>query len=125
MLRLVDRAKDLVKSGGEWISSVELENQLMAHPAVQEAAVVAAPDPKWQERPVAYVVLRAGAHVDEETLRQWLGKHFPRWWWPDRFMIVQAIPKTGVGKTDKRRLRAMASAVPQGGTAQVTQAIKD
>lgn len=114
VLRLVDRAKDLVKSGGEWISSVALENQLMAHPAVQEAAVVVAPDPKWQERPVAYVVLRPGKEADEATLRQWLGKHFPRWWWPDRFIMVATIPKTGVGKTDKRRLRAMAAGQAEG-----------
>lgn len=102
-LSLVDRAKDLVKSGGEWISSVDLENALMAHPAVQEAAVVAAPDPVWQERPRAFVAARAAVTADE--LAAFLLDRFPKFWVPDAFVFVDEVPKTGVGKFDKKLLR--------------------
>jgi fatty-acyl-CoA synthase len=100
-----DRAKDLVKSGGEWISSVTLENTLMGHPAVAEAAVIAVPHPKWQERPVAVVVLRAGAHASETELKEWLAARFPRWWVPDRVVFTESIPRTAAGKFLKRALR--------------------
>jgi fatty-acyl-CoA synthase len=110
VLRLVDRAKDLIKSGGEWISSVDLENALIAHPAVREAAVVGAPDPKWLERPCAYVVLQPGMSVTEQELRAHLAPQFARWWLPDRYLVVDAIPKTGVGKINKRALRERAAA---------------
>ncbi|MBB3663299.1 fatty-acyl-CoA synthase [Prauserella sediminis] len=101
-VRLVDRTKDLVKSGGEWISSVALENHLLAHPAVQEAAVIAVPDPKWEERPLAVVVAR---DVDAAQLRDFLAARVPRWQVPDRFEFVAEVPKTSVGKLDKKRLR--------------------
>lgn len=108
ILRLVDRKKDLIKSGGEWISSVDLENELMAHPDVAEACVVAVPHEKWLERPVACVVLR-GTSRDEESaaaeLRAWLANKFPKWWLPDRFLFMHEIPRTGAGKFNKRRLR--------------------
>jgi fatty-acyl-CoA synthase len=100
-----DRAKDVIKSGGEWISSVALENQLMAHPAVAEAAVIAIPDPKWQERPLAVVVLRAGRTATPEELREFLAPHFVKWWLPDRFEFVDELPKTAVGKFRKTALR--------------------
>jgi len=105
VLRLVDRAKDLIKSGGEWISSVDLENALIAHPKVREAAVVAAPDDKWLERPCAYVVAEAGAAPSQAELRAWLEPKFAKWWLPDHYLVVDAIPKTGVGKINKRALR--------------------
>lgn len=111
VLRLVDRAKDLIKSGGEWISSVDLENALIAHPAVREACVVAAPDEKWLERPWAYVALEEDkdkqAIADE--LHTWLAERFAKWWLPDRFEFVDEIPKTGVGKFNKRLIRDWAS----------------
>ncbi|WP_243061027.1 long-chain fatty acid--CoA ligase [Nocardioides sp. SR21] len=105
-LRIVDRAKDVIKSGGEWISSVELENQLTAHPAVQAVAVIAVPDAKWEERPVACVVLRDGAVVTPEDLREHLLDRVAKWWVPDQFVFVSDIPRTGVGKLNKRALRA-------------------
>lgn len=105
VLRLVDRAKDLIKSGGEWISSVDLENALVAHPQVREAAVVAVPDDKWLERPCAYVVTEPGAGLDADALRAWLEPKFAKWWLPDHYLVVDAIPKTGVGKINKRALR--------------------
>jgi len=114
VLRLVDRAKDLIKSGGEWISSVDLENALVAHPDVREAAVVGAPDPKWQERPWAYVVMEPGASFDAARLRAWLEPRFARWWLPDRCIAVDAIPRTGVGKINKRELRERAASLAQG-----------
>lgn len=105
VLRLVDRAKDLIKSGGEWISSVDLENALVAHPQVREAAVVAVPDDKWLERPCAYVVTEPGAGLDADALRAWLEPNFARWWLPDHYLLVDSIPKTSVGKINKRVLR--------------------
>jgi acyl-CoA synthetase (AMP-forming)/AMP-acid ligase II len=104
-LHIVDRSKDLVKSGGEWISSVDLENLLMGHPAVREAAVIGLPHEKWLERPVAVVVLRDGVHADEDALRTWLGERVAKWMIPDRVVFVDAIPRTGVGKFLKRDLR--------------------
>jgi fatty-acyl-CoA synthase len=100
-----DRAKDLVKSGGEWISTVALENALMGHEAVAEAAVIAVPDEKWSERPLAVVVLRSGASASPEVLRDYLAPHFAKWWLPDRFEFVDEIPKTAVGKFRKTALR--------------------
>jgi fatty-acyl-CoA synthase len=104
-LHLVDRTKDLVKSGGEWISSVELENALMGHPAVAEAAVIAVPDEKWGERPLAVVVRKAGAEVGEAELVASIAGKFAKWWLPDRVEFVEEIPKTATGKFSKRTLR--------------------
>jgi fatty-acyl-CoA synthase len=104
-LRISDRTKDLIKSGGEWISSVDLENALMGHPAVAEAAVIAIPHPKWAERPLACVVLRPGATVSTEALRAHLAPQFARWQLPDAFEFIDAIPRTSTGKFWKARLR--------------------
>ncbi len=104
-VKIVDRAKDLVKSGGEWISSVDLENALMGHPAVKEAAVIGVPHPKWQERPLAVVVLNEGARAAPEELRAFLGKTFAKWQLPDAFVFADAIPRTSVGKFKKTALR--------------------
>jgi acyl-CoA synthetase (AMP-forming)/AMP-acid ligase II len=104
-VKIQDRSKDVIKSGGEWISSVALENQLMAHPAVAEAAVIAMPDEKWQERPLAVVVLREGKVATPEELCEFLAPHFVKWWLPDRFEFVPEIPKTAVGKFRKTALR--------------------
>jgi fatty-acyl-CoA synthase len=106
-LKLVDRTKDLVKSGGEWISSVDLENALMAHPGVFEAAVIAVPHPKWQERPLACVVLKDAEKipVTKEDLLQFLEPQFAKWWLPDDVVFMDEIPKTSVGKFLKRALR--------------------
>jgi fatty-acyl-CoA synthase len=106
---LQDRTKDLVKSGGEWISSVALENALMNHPAVLEAAVIAIPHPKWLERPLAVVVLREGAAVSEQELLAHLAPHFAKWWLPDAIEVVAQIPRTPTGKFLKRALRAQFS----------------
>jgi fatty-acyl-CoA synthase len=100
-----DRAKDLVKSGGEWISSVALENALMGHPAVAEAAVIAVPDPRWSERPLAVVVLREGTAAGPDELRDFLAPKFAKFWLPERFEFVDEIPKTAVGKFRKTALR--------------------
>jgi fatty-acyl-CoA synthase len=105
-LALTDRAKDVIKSGGEWISSVDLENALMAHPAVLEACVVGVPDEKWGERPLATVVLRAGATADAGALREFLSGKVARWQLPERWSFIEAVPKTSVGKFDKKRVRA-------------------
>jgi fatty-acyl-CoA synthase len=105
-LTLTDRAKDVIKSGGEWISSLELENHLMAHPAVLEAAVVGVPDPRWDERPLATVVVRQGHAVTIEALRQFLGERVARWQLPERWAFVTTLPKTSVGKLDKKLIRA-------------------
>ena len=104
-MHIVDRSKDMVKSGGEWISSVELENTLMGHHAVREAAVIGVPHAKWGERPVAVVVAREGEAIDEETLQAWLGERVAKWMIPDRIVFADAIPRTGVGKFLKRDLR--------------------
>ncbi|MFF2997507.1 long-chain fatty acid--CoA ligase [Streptomyces sp. NPDC057950] len=106
-LTLTDRAKDVIKSGGEWISSVDLENALMSHPDVAEAAVVAVPDDKWGERPLATVVLREGSTADFATLRAFLAAEgrIAKWQLPERWTIIGAVPKTSVGKFDKKVLR--------------------
>jgi fatty-acyl-CoA synthase len=104
-IQIKDRSKDVIKSGGEWISSVELENALMAHPAVAEAAVIAVPDEKWSERPLAAVVLREGASATPEELREFLAPRFAKWWLPDRIEFIEEIPKTSVGKFRKMALR--------------------
>jgi fatty-acyl-CoA synthase len=106
MIKLVDRTKDLVKSGGEWISSVELENAIMAHPDVVEAAVVAVPDERWDERPCACVVRRAGSGLDAEGMRSFLRDRVAKWWIPERVEFIVEVPKTSVGKFDKKVLRA-------------------
>jgi len=103
---LTDRAKDVIKSGGEWISSVELENHLIAHPAVLEAAVVGVPDDRWQERPLAAVVLNEGAQADPAELREFLADKVVRWWLPERWTFVDSVPRTSVGKYDKKTIRA-------------------
>jgi fatty-acyl-CoA synthase len=103
-VRLVDRTRDLIRSGGEWISSVQLEHALMDHPSVAEAAVVAVPDARWQERPWACVVLRPGAD-DPDDLLSPLATRFPTWWVPDRVVLLDALPRTSTGKFDKRALR--------------------
>jgi fatty-acyl-CoA synthase len=104
-VQITDRAKDVIKSGGEWISSVELENQLMAHPDVIEAAVIAKPDERWAERPLCCVVLRDGADASPQDLLEHLRGRVARWWLPDEFALVAEIPKTSVGKFDKKVLR--------------------
>ena len=104
-IKLVDRSKDLIKSGGEWISSVDLENALMGHPAVKEAAVIGVPHPKWQERPLAVVVLVEGAEERPEELREFLAAKFAKWQLPDAFVFANEIPRTSVGKFRKTALR--------------------
>ena len=96
----------MIKSGGEWISSVDLENALMAHPAVLEACVVGVPDEKWGERPLATIVLKEGASADAAQLREFLGDKVARWQLPERWSFIEAVPKTSVGKFDKKRVRA-------------------
>jgi len=105
-LQISDRTKDVIKSGGDWISSVELENSLMANPEVVEASVVGVPDERWDERPLAVVVLRPGASVTASELRTWLSSRVAKWWLPERWAFVDEIPKTSVGKFDKKVLRA-------------------
>jgi fatty-acyl-CoA synthase len=95
----------VIKSGGEWISSVDLENALMAHPAIAEAAVISVPHPKWDERPLAVCVLREGESATGEELREFLAPNFAKFWLPDAFEFVQEIPKTAVGKFRKTALR--------------------
>jgi len=105
-VRLTDRAKDVIKSGGEWISSMELENVLMAHPSVAEAAVIGVPDERWGERPLAAIVLRADApRVTPDELREFLGERVPRWQLPERWSFIDEVPKTSVGKFQKTTLR--------------------
>ncbi|GAA5177662.1 long-chain fatty acid--CoA ligase [Rugosimonospora acidiphila] len=105
-LTLTDRAKDVIKSGGEWISSMDLENHLMAHPAVLEACVVGVPDPRWDERPLATVVLRESATVTVEELRDFLAGRVAHWQVPERWAFIDAVPRTSVGKFDKKVVRA-------------------
>jgi fatty-acyl-CoA synthase len=104
-MRITDRSKDLIKSGGEWISSVDMENALMGHPAVKEAAVVGLPHPKWGERPVACVVLKEGSKATPNELREYLEPLFAKFWLPDSFVFLQQIPRTAVGKFLKSALR--------------------
>jgi fatty-acyl-CoA synthase len=104
-IRITDRAKDLVKSGGEWISSVDMENLLMGHPAVAEAAVIAIPDEQWGERPLAVVVLKDGAEASPDELRRHLSSHFAKWQLPERVEFIDEIPRTATGKFKKTALR--------------------
>ncbi len=104
-IKLADRTKDLVKSGGEWISSVHLENALMGHPAVKEAAVVAVPHTRWGERPLATVVLKLGKTATAADLQDWLRPKFPKFWIPDAIVFADAIPRTSAGKFQKSELR--------------------
>jgi fatty-acyl-CoA synthase len=105
-IRIVDRTKDLIKSGGEWISSVELENEIMAHPAIAEAAVIAMPHLKWMERPMACVVLAEGAELAPGDVLEFLEQRgISKWGLPDEVVFVDSLPKTSVGKFSKRDLR--------------------
>lgn len=104
-MAIADRSKDLIKSGGEWISSVDMENAIMAVPGVAEAAVIAVNHPKWQERPLACVVAKPGAAVTKEQVYAHLEKQFAKWWLPDDIVFIEAVPKTSVGKFDKKVLR--------------------
>ncbi|HTG17987.1 MAG TPA: long-chain fatty acid--CoA ligase [Blastocatellia bacterium] len=105
-IQITDRAKDVIKSGGEWISTVELETTLMAHPDVIEAAVIGVPDERWDERPLACVVLRDGASTSADQLRAFLSDRVAKWWVPERWAFIDEVPKTSVGKFDKKVLRA-------------------
>jgi fatty-acyl-CoA synthase len=104
-VKLTDRAKDVIKSGGEWISSVELENHIMAHPCVVEAAVVGVPDERWQERPLAVVVVKDDADISACELRNYLRDRVVRWWLPERWAFLDHVPRTSVGKFDKKMIR--------------------
>ena len=113
-VRIVDRTKDVIKSGGEWISSVDLEGEMMAHPQVLEAAVVGVPDPVWQERPLAFVVPKdefKGTLTDED-IRAFLAERVPKWWLPDRIVFIDEVPKGATGKFDKKVLRTLPVAAP-------------
>lgn len=112
LLRIVDRTKDLIKSGGEWISSLELEEALRAHPSVAEAAVTSRPDDQWDERPVAWVVPAPGHTIEVPDLRAHLGTRVASWWIPDDFRVLPEIPKTGTGKAAKAHLRQSADPAP-------------
>ena len=105
-IMISDRAKDVIKSGGEWISSVDLENTLMGHPAVREAAVIGVPDDRWDERPMACVVLGDDETTSAAELRAYLGEKVVKWWLPERWAFIDEVPKTSVGKFDKKVLRA-------------------
>jgi fatty-acyl-CoA synthase len=104
-IRLVDRTKDLVKSGGEWISSVELENEIMAHPKVAEAAVIGVPHERWVERPLACIVVKPGEELTEEDVLEFLRSRVAKWWLPDGVVFIDEVPKTSVGKFSKKTLR--------------------
>ncbi len=104
-IRLVDRTKDLVKSGGEWISSVEIENQIMAHPKIAEAAVIAVPHPKWAERPLACVVVKPGEELEKAEILDFLRERLTKWQVPDDVVFIDEVPKTSVGKFSKKTLR--------------------
>src|SRR5881398_2056784 len=104
-IRLVDRSKDVIKSGGEWISSVDLENAIMDYPGVAECAVIAMPHERWAERPLACVVVQDGQDVTPEALREHLAGRVAKWWLPDEVVFIDEVPKTSVGKFDKKVLR--------------------
>ena len=104
-VELVDRSKDVIKSGGDWISSLQLEDAALGHPAVQMAAAIGIPHPKWQERPALLIVLRPGFEFDEAGLRAHLKSRIASWWMPDEIRVVEEIPLTGTGKVDKKVLR--------------------
>jgi fatty-acyl-CoA synthase len=104
-ISLVDRTKDLIKSGGEWVSSVELENEIMAHPDVVEAAVIGVASTKWGERPMACVVRSEGSQISSEDILSWLDDRVVKWWIPERVEFIDEVPKTSVGKFSKKTLR--------------------
>jgi fatty-acyl-CoA synthase len=104
-IKITDRSKDLIKSGGEWISSVDLENAIMAHPDVAEAAVIAAPHPQWDERPLAFVVPKQGSTVTADDIRRFIADKFAKWWLPDDYVFIDAIPRSSTGKFSKLTLR--------------------
>ena len=104
-LQLTDRTKDVIKSGGEWISSVELENAAIGFPGVAEAAAIGVPHPRWDERPLLVVVKKPGAEVCDKALREYLAGHVAKWWLPDAVAFVDEIPHTGTGKISKKDLR--------------------
>ncbi|MBN9618335.1 MAG: AMP-binding protein, partial [Actinobacteria bacterium] len=104
-VHLVDRTKDLVKSGGEWISSVDLENQIMAHPKIAEAAVIAVPHPRWAERPLACVVVKPGETLTRDEVLDFLRERLTKWQVPDDVVFIDEVPKTSVGKFSKKTLR--------------------
>ena len=104
-IRITDRAKDVIKSGGEWISSLDVENAIMAHPDVAEATVVGLKHPKWQERPAAFIVPKPGTTIDADQVRAFLESRIASWWMPDEIVFIDAIPKTGTGKFDKKVVR--------------------
>jgi fatty-acyl-CoA synthase len=104
-VQITDRSKDVIKSGGEWVSSVDLENQISLHPAVFDSAVIGVPDPRWEERPLAIVVLLPGCAISAAELREFLQSRVARFWLPERWAFVEALPKTSVGKIDKKELR--------------------
>ncbi|MEO6956650.1 MAG: AMP-dependent synthetase, partial [Antricoccus sp.] len=105
-LKLTDRLKDVIKSGGEWISSIDMENALCAHPRIREAAVVGIAHPKWQERPVALVVSDDGSEIALEEIHELLSPAFAKWQLPDTVLFVDVVPRTSVGKLDKKSIRA-------------------
>ncbi len=109
-MQISDRTKDVFKSGGEWISSVELENEVMAHPEVVEAAVIAVPDERWSERPMVAVVLEEGSSATPDELLVFLTERVSRWWLPERWAFIEEVPKTSVGKFDKKVLRSQYAA---------------
>ncbi|MGO2845922.1 MAG: AMP-binding enzyme, partial [Brevibacterium aurantiacum] len=104
-LKITDRLKDVIKSGGEWISSIDMENAILDSPNVKEAAVIGVPDEKWDERPVAYVVANDGAEVTRESIVETLSERFAKWQMPDEVYVVDEMPRTSVGKLDKKLLR--------------------
>jgi fatty-acyl-CoA synthase len=104
-MKITDRSKDVIKSGGEWISSIDIENLAVAHPDVAEAAVIGVPHPKWDERPLLIVVLKQGREIQPETLREFLAERLAKWQVPDEIKIAAEIPHTATGKINKVRLR--------------------
>ena len=104
-IRITDRAKDVIKSGGEWISSLDVENAIMAHPEVAEATVVGLKHPKWQERPAAFIVPKPDSAVTPQAIKEFLEPRIAHWWMPDEVIFIEAIPKTGTGKFDKKVVR--------------------
>jgi fatty-acyl-CoA synthase len=105
-LTIHDRAKDLIKSGGEWISSIDLENAAIGHPDISEAAAIAIPDAKWAERPMLVLVRRAGTNLSEEGVREFLSTRVAKWWLPDAYAFIDELPRTATGKVSKKTLRA-------------------
>lgn len=105
-MQITDRAKDIIKSGGEWISSIDLENAALSHPAVQEAAVIGVPHPKWDERPLLYVVAKPDADIDTASVRSCIAQRVASWWLPDDIVVIDKLPHTATGKLDKKVLRA-------------------